>query len=154
MTNLPNLLIVDDSVDNLDLLDAIIRKKKIKANVIRALSGHMAIEKIHGIDLALAILDVEMPGMNGYELALKINQSRLNQNVPIIFLTARYLSETDISRGYDNGAVDYILKPSTIVFWSAKSMSFSTCSTISRKLSGMRPCLNNHCWSWPSPIRH
>ncbi len=111
MTNLPNLLIVDDSVDNLDLLDAIIRKKKIKANVIRALSGHMAIEKIHGIDLALAILDVEMPGMNGYELALKINQSRLNQNVPIIFLTARYLSETDISRGYDNGAVDYILKP-------------------------------------------
>ncbi len=111
MTNLPNLLIVDDSVDNLDLLDVIIRKMKIKAKVIRALSGDQAIEKTYETDLALAILDVEMPGMNGYDLALKINQSRINDKVPIIFLTAKYLSETDISRGYDNGAVDYILKP-------------------------------------------
>ncbi len=109
--NLPNVLIVDDSVDNLDLLEAIIRIKKIKVNVIRALSGHLAIEMSHKIDLALAILDVEMPGMNGYELALKINESRINDKVPIIFLTAKYLSETDISRGYDNGAIDYILKP-------------------------------------------
>jgi len=111
MSNLPNLLIVDDSSDNLDLLDAIILHKKISVNVVRASSGQAAIEKSLKTEFALAILDVEMPGMNGYELALKINQSRINDKVPIIFLTARYLSETDISRGYDAGAVDYILKP-------------------------------------------
>jgi PAS domain S-box-containing protein len=107
----PNLLIVDDSPENLELLDAIIQKKKIKANVIRALSGQMAIEKIREINLALAILDVEMPGMNGYELASRINEARTNDKVPIIFLTAKYLSGADISKGYDAGAVDYILKP-------------------------------------------
>jgi len=111
MSNLPNLLIVDDSVDNLYLIEATIRRMKIKANVIQALSGQTAIEKIHEIDLALAILDVEMPGMNGYELASKINQARPIDKVPIIFLSAYYLTETDISKGYDNGAVDYIVKP-------------------------------------------
>jgi PAS domain S-box-containing protein len=111
MHSLPHLLIVDDSADNLDLLEVIIGKMKIKAKVIRALSGDAALEKIRKTDLALAILDVEMPGMNGYELASKINHERLNDKIPIIFLTARYVSETDISRGYDYGAVDYILKP-------------------------------------------
>jgi len=110
-TLLPNLLIVDDSVDNLDLLDAIIRHRKIKANVIRALSGQEAMEKIHEIDLALAILDVEMPGMNGYELGNKINKTKLNDKIPIIFLTAHHISEADIFKGYHNGAVDYIVKP-------------------------------------------
>ncbi len=111
MPNLPNLLIVDDSVDNLHLIDTIIRKMKIKVNVIQALSGLAAIEKIHETDLALAILDVEMPGMNGYDLALIINHDRINDKIPIIFLSAHYLSESDISKGYDHGAVDYIIKP-------------------------------------------
>ena len=111
MSQLPNLLIVDDSPENLELLEAIVKHKKIKARVIRALSGDQALEKIQKIDLALAILDVEMPGMNGYELALQINKSGANDKVPIIFLTANHISELDIFKGYDKGAVDYIVKP-------------------------------------------
>ncbi len=68
---MPNLLIVDDFVENLDLLSSIIRAKRVNANIIQALSGREAIEKIEGVDLALAILDVCMSGMNGYELASK-----------------------------------------------------------------------------------
>lgn len=111
MTNLPYLLIVDDLVDNLDLLSSIFHHKRVKANIIRALSGQEAIEKIHDIDLALAILDVRMSGMNGYELASRINEAKPNEKVPIIFLTANYVSENEIFQGYNVGAVDYIIKP-------------------------------------------
>ena len=111
MNQLPNLLIVDDLAENLDLLEAIIRRKQVKANVIRALSGQIALELTRDIDLALAILDVRMSGMNGYDLALKLNENRPGDKVPIIFLTANYISETEIFQGYSTGAVDYILKP-------------------------------------------
>ncbi len=105
------MLIVDDLVENLDLLSSIIQHKNIKANVIRALSGQQAIERIHDIDLALVILDVRMAGMDGYELALMINEARHNDKVPIIFMTANYISEAEIIKGYNSGAVDYIVKP-------------------------------------------
>ena len=109
MKNLPNLLIVDDSKINLFLLETVI--KKIAVNLIQALSGVEALEKTHGIELALAIIDVQMPGMNGYELALKINAERLGDKVPVIFLTASHNHEMDIFKGYSSGAVDYIYKP-------------------------------------------
>ncbi|MEI7500842.1 MAG: response regulator [Bacteroidota bacterium] len=105
------MLIVDDLVENLDLLSSIIQHKNLKANVIRALSGQQAIERIHDIDLALAILDARMAGMDGYELALMINEARHNDKVPIIFMTANYISEAEIIKGYNSGAVDYIVKP-------------------------------------------
>ncbi len=109
MNQLPYILIVDDLEENLFFLETVM--KKIQVNVIRALSGYEALEKIKGIDLALAIIDVRMPGMNGYELALKINEERSNEKVPIIFLTANYFSEVELARGYKSGAVDYIFKP-------------------------------------------
>jgi PAS domain S-box-containing protein len=109
MENLPNILIVDDISINLELLEYIILKFDV--NLIQALSGSDALTKIRGIDLALAIIDVEMPEMNGYELALKINEERLDHKVPIIFLTARYADEPEVIKGYSSGAVDYIVKP-------------------------------------------
>lgn len=111
MNPLPTLLFVDDSPENLELLEAIIRRKKVKANVISALSGQSALEKTVDVDLALAILDVRMNGMDGYELAIKLNENRPDDKVPIIFLTANYTSETEIFEGYNMGAVDYLLKP-------------------------------------------
>lgn len=108
---MPNLLIVDDFVENLDLLSSIIRAKRVNVNIIQALSGREAIEKTEGVDLALAILDVCMSEMNGYELALKINEARHHNRVPIIFLTANYASENEIFQGYHAGAFDYIVKP-------------------------------------------
>jgi PAS domain S-box-containing protein len=107
--NLPNLLIVDDNEENLLLLEAVV--SKINVNLILALSGSDALDKIKGIDLALAILDVRMPGMSGYELALKINAERLDDKVPVIFITAIDIDESNEFQGYGSGAVDYMYKP-------------------------------------------
>ena len=109
MKSLPNLLIVDDAEVNLFLLEELI--KKINVNLIKALSGTEALEKARGLDLALAIVDVRMPGMDGYELAVKLNENRKGDKVPIIFLTASNINETEVFKGYDSGAVDYISKP-------------------------------------------
>lgn len=109
MNHRPNLLIVDDSEENLVFLDKVIQKVNI--NMIKALSGPEALEKIRGIELALAIIDVRMPGMNGYELALKMNEERPEVKVPIIFITASHVNETQVFEGYGSGAVDYIFKP-------------------------------------------
>ena len=109
MIPLPNLLIVDDSRANLALLAKIIRK--IAVNLIQALSGPEALEKTKGIEIALAIIDVRMPGMDGYELALKMNEERAGDKVPIIFITASDFNEVQVYAGYNSGAVDYIFKP-------------------------------------------
>ena len=108
MNHLPIILIVDDTEENLLYLELVIQK--INVNIIRALSGYEALEKTQGIELALAIIDVRMPGMNGYELAVKINKERPEEKVPIIFMTANYFSEAELSKGYNSGAVDYIFK--------------------------------------------
>ena len=109
MKHLPNLLIVDDSEENLIFLEIAILK--LKVNLIKALSGSEALEKTRGVDLALAIIDVRMPKMNGFELALKLNEERSNDKVPVVFLTASHFSEMQVFEGYDTGAVDYIFKP-------------------------------------------
>jgi PAS domain S-box-containing protein len=109
MNQLPNLLIVDDTAENLILLAALIGK--INVNLIKASSGAEALEKTRGIELALAIIDVRMPVMDGYELAMKLNEERTDDKVPVIFLTANYYNESELFKGYDSGAVDYIFKP-------------------------------------------
>jgi PAS domain S-box-containing protein len=110
MKYLPNILIVDDIDVNLALLKTIIASS-IHVNLIQALSGAEALEKINGTELALAILDVRMPQMSGFELALKINENRSGDIVPIIFLTAMSSNEHDEYQGYGSGAVDYLYKP-------------------------------------------
>jgi len=109
MIPLPNVLIVDDLDVNLKLLEEIC--KNIKVNLIKALSGNEALVKTKGIELALAIVDIKMPGMNGYELALKLNEKNTDVKVPIIFITANYFDEVEVFKGYGSGAVDYIFKP-------------------------------------------
>ncbi len=106
---LPNILIVDDIPYNLTYLKIIL--KGVDANIIEAESGQDALAKTDGIPLSLAILDVQMAGMNGYELALEINKKRFTDSVPIIFLTAAFPDNNQIITGYESGAVDYIIKP-------------------------------------------
>ena len=122
MPHLPNLLIVDDTIENLLLLEAII--KPVNVNLIQAISGHDALEKTKGIELALALIDVKMPAMNGYELALKLNEGRSGEKVPIIFITANYNNINDIFKGYNHGAVDYILKPFKNIVLLSKILVF------------------------------
>ncbi|MCX6220889.1 MAG: PAS domain S-box protein [Bacteroidia bacterium] len=109
MKHLPNLLIVDDTQENMTFLEVI--TKNIDVNLIMAYSGSEALEKTRGLELALAIIDVRMPGMNGYDLALKMNEERLVDKVPIIFLTAGNSNEMEVFKGYSFGAVDYLFKP-------------------------------------------
>ena len=105
----PNILIVDDIPTNLTYLHVLL--KGIEANLIEAESGLEALEKIEGMPLALAILDVQMAGMDGFELAIKINRNRQTNSVPIIFLTAAFPNDEQIISGYEAGAVDYLIKP-------------------------------------------
>ena len=109
MKELPNILIVDDIPTNLTYLHVLL--KGIEANLIEAESGLEALEIIEGIPLALAILDVQMSGMDGFELAIRINGKRQTNSVPIIFLTAAFPNDEQIITGYEAGAVDYLVKP-------------------------------------------
>lgn len=106
---LPNILIVDDSKEMLAYMEIVLAP--VKAQLISANSGPLALDMIKDKELALAILDVQMPEMNGYTLALKINEDRTGALVPIIFLTAIYQDQVEILKGYESGAVDYIIKP-------------------------------------------
>lgn len=107
--NLPNILIVDDIEENILYVESVIRNFNL--NIIRALSGSEALEKIKGLELMLAIIDVRMPGMSGYELAEIINNENTETITPIIFITANIFSEIEELKGYNAGAVDYIYKP-------------------------------------------
>ena len=109
MSQLPNILIVDDRTENLFLVEYALRN--IEARLIKALSGAEAIEKIRDLELALAIIDVQMPGMNGYELVTVMNENRKGDKVPVIFLTANNSNSLDVIKGYSVGAVDYLIKP-------------------------------------------
>lgn len=109
MPLLPNILIVDDNSNNLLYLEVLLRN--IQANLIQASSGSEALEATKGMDLSLAILDVQMPNMSGFELAVLLNKNRLEQKIPIIFLTAGFPNNAKIEEGYQSGAVDYIIKP-------------------------------------------
>jgi PAS domain S-box-containing protein len=122
MKNSPNLLIVDDAEDNLLFLESVI--KKFNANIICALSGQEALQKTEGIPLALAIIDVRMPIMNGYEVAVELNKKRPDNKVPIIFLTASHSSEAQQFKGYSSGAVDYLFKPFDIQILNSKIAVF------------------------------
>ena len=109
MKSLPNLLIVDDNLLQLKHLEIVL--KKLKVNLIKAESGFDALEKTKGLELALAIIDVRMPEMNGYELVLKMNEKRSGSKVPVIFLTAVHFNKMEVFKGYGSGAVDYLFKP-------------------------------------------
>jgi PAS domain S-box-containing protein len=104
-----NVLLVDDSEENLFLLQSSLKSMNI--NTILACSGAEALEKQKGKEIAVAIIDVLMPLMNGFELASRLNSRRRKARIPIIFLTASQNHEQRIYKGYSVGAVDYLIKP-------------------------------------------
>jgi len=109
MSYLPNILVVDDNETYLLYLDIILYD--IQANIIKADSAMKALEITKDIDLTLAILDVYMPVMNGFELAIQLNLQRTDHKIPIIFLTAASPNDEKVMIGYEAGAVDFIIKP-------------------------------------------
>ncbi|MFM0597869.1 MULTISPECIES: hybrid sensor histidine kinase/response regulator [Paraburkholderia] len=110
MTNSPvNILIVDDIVHNITALEALLARPDV--NVLVADSGTAALDLLLKHEVALAILDVNMPGMNGFELAALMRGSPRTSHVPIIFLTATAQDASRTFRGYEAGAVDFLYKP-------------------------------------------
>lgn len=102
------VLVVDDAPENIDLLDGILNQDyKIKA----ALNGEKAL-KISGSENPpdIILLDIEMPGMDGYEVCRRLKADPQTRDIPIIFVTARS-DESDETKGLEIGAVDYITKP-------------------------------------------
>src|SRR4051812_10901612 len=80
-------------------------------NVILAASGREALKQILKVDFAIVLLDIRMPDMDGFETATLIRQLKRSRHLPIMFLTAAYEDMRSMFRGYEVGAVDYIVKP-------------------------------------------
>jgi len=104
-----NILLVDDRPENLLALEAIL--DPLGENLVRANSGEDALAKLLGQDFALILLDVQMPGIDGFETATLIKKRERTSRVPIIFLTAINKDSGHVFRGYEVGAVDYLFKP-------------------------------------------
>jgi len=104
-----NLLLVDDRPENLLALEAIL--EPLGQNLIRADSGEEALRKILLDDFAVILLDVQMPTMNGFEVAKIIKSREKSRYIPIIFLSAISKDDEYVFEGYSVGAVDYVFKP-------------------------------------------
>lgn len=104
-----HFLLVDDLKENLMSLEALLRREGLV--LLKAESGPEALELLLKYDVALALVDVQMPEMNGFELAELMRGSSRTQRVPIIFLTAGEVSRQRRFRGYEAGAVDFLYKP-------------------------------------------
>ena len=104
-----NVLMVDDRPENLLALEAIL--EPLGQNLVRASSGEEALKHLLSRDFAVILLDVQMPGMNGFETARLIKARERSRHIPIIFLTAISKEEAYVFEGYSVGAVDYMFKP-------------------------------------------
>ncbi len=104
-----NILLVDDRPENLLALEAVL--EPLGQNLVRAHSGEEALRHLLADDFAVILLDVQMPGIDGFETAEYIKRLERTSHIPIIFLTAISKEERHVFRGYETGAVDYLFKP-------------------------------------------
>ncbi|WP_149524451.1 ATP-binding response regulator [Sphingobacterium hotanense] len=103
------ILIVDDKQENIYSLEKTLHAKGFQVD--SALSGEEALKKCLKHDYALIILDVQMPGMDGYEVAETLSGTKKTKDIPILFLSAVNREKHYITKGYDSGGIDYITKP-------------------------------------------
>jgi len=103
------ILLVDDRSENLLALEAIL--SSLDQTLVRATSGEEALKALLAEDFAVILLDVQMPGMDGFETASHIKRRERTRDIPIIFLTAINREPQHAFRGYSAGAVDYLAKP-------------------------------------------
>ena len=102
-------LLVDDLEENLIALEALLRREDLV--LLKAHSGREALELLLAHDVALALVDVHMPEMDGFELAELMRGVERTRHVPIIFVTAAMRESHRVFQGYDAGAVDFLFKP-------------------------------------------
>ncbi|HEX3867339.1 MAG TPA: response regulator, partial [Gemmatimonadaceae bacterium] len=104
-----DILLVDDRAENLLALEAIL--ESLGQHLVRASSGEEALRQLLQHDFAVILLDVQMPGMSGFETAQMIKSRERTKFIPIIFLTAINKGDEHVFEGYSAGAVDYMFKP-------------------------------------------
>ena len=104
-----NVLLVDDTPARLLTYEAILGS--LGHNLVRAQSGNEALVKLLEMEVATILLDVSMPGMDGFETAAMIRGHPRSAQTPIIFVTGVHLTDLDRLRGYEMGAVDYVSVP-------------------------------------------
>ncbi len=104
-----SILIVDDVPANLMAMEAVLQP--LGQRIVCARSGQEGLRALLAEDFAVILLDVTMPGMDGFETAQLIRDRGKTQSVPIIFLTALQGNEQFVLRAYERGAVDYLMKP-------------------------------------------
>ena len=103
------ILVVDDRPENLLAMDKLL--KPLGAEVHKVDSGEEALSEVLHHHFAVILLDVQMPGMDGFETATLLHSNRQTSNIPIIFVTAINKDQAYINKGYQAGAVDYLPKP-------------------------------------------
>lgn len=109
MTENVNVLVVDDIAQNLIAMDALLSNSGL--NILKASSGMEALELLLEHEVALALLDVNMPGMDGFEVAELMRSNARTRSIPIIFITAALHEPSRTFKGYSTGAVDFLNKP-------------------------------------------
>jgi len=109
MTQKPKILIVDDKVENLIALETLL--SSLNVEFVRALSGNEALEKTLEHDFAIALIDVQMPDLDGFETVKYMRDVKRTQTLPVIFLSAIYSDDYYKIKGVESGAIDFITKP-------------------------------------------
>ncbi|HNS12411.1 MAG TPA: response regulator [Bacteroidia bacterium] len=118
-----NILLVDDRPENLISLESILEQEG--RNILKANSGEEALVMALEKEIAMILLDVQMPGMDGFEVARLLKENSHTKDIAIIFVTALSKDEKYSIQGYEEGAVDYLLKPLDTFVVQAKVNVFS-----------------------------
>ena len=134
------ILIVDDIEANLIALQKILEMDNLKVDT--ANSGDMALKKILKNDYSLIILDVQMPGMDGFEVSEILSQSNRTKDIPVLFLSAINKEKKYIFKGFSTGAVDYVTKPVDPDLLLLRVKSFLKISEQQRELKRIQEMLS------------
>ncbi len=118
------ILLVDDKPENLVSLESLLYKEEEGVTYLFAESGEEALKIALQEELALILLDVQMPGMNGYEVARYLRDISKTRDIPIIFVTAIDEQDTHVIEGFEAGAVDFLFKPLHPYITKAKVSAF------------------------------
>src|SRR5580704_14919755 len=118
----PRVMIVDDTPANLVALGAVLRPLGVP--LVEARSGAEALAAIEQGGYAAVLLDVQMPDLDGFEVAARLRATEKGRDVPIIFLTAIHRDERYARKGYASGAADYITKPFDVDILRARVKAF------------------------------